>query len=59
MVSSSFADFEEHFDALAGSQPGARNEIRFVGFLKAVENLNHALHDFNFIAESALHAELL
>jgi hypothetical protein len=49
-----FADFEEHVDPLLGRQPGAKEGVRLVGFLKALENPDYTFHSADFIAPGLL-----
>jgi hypothetical protein len=54
IFSCSFADFEEHIDPLLGRQPGAKEGVRLVGFLKALENPDYTFHFSNLIAPGLL-----
>ena len=50
IVSRSFPNFEKNVDSAARSELGAKEGIRFVGFLKAVENPDNPFHCFYFTA---------
>jgi hypothetical protein len=52
IVSRSFPNFEKNIDSAGRGELGAKEGIRLVGFLKAVENPDNVFHFFYFTARN-------
>jgi hypothetical protein len=59
IVSRSFPNFEENIDSLAWGQPGTKEGIRVVGFLKTVEDSDDLLHLIHLTARSTSSSYLI